>query len=277
MLYFHGGPGFSSLPEKSLLVPAFQAEGLALVTWDEPSNQRPNSPRFKSDNAFQNYLDEAEVFLSHYYGLPLTLIGHSYGAHPVAIWQIGIPLRSRRLSMLALRFALSPADANIFKIAIADFKKEGDPRATALEEISCKLTGKFDANTLSGYEIAAADPALFTHYWVNKTRMMQFLPLYQGPDALDLNAFVGIRMSHAPIEVKLSAIPTVAIFGKQDRVISNSHELAVLRDRCSDLTTYEFKESGHYPHIEETARFIEVVRNEIGRKASPFVDLALQT
>lgn len=84
ILYFHGGPGLNSNPEKNLLLSRFKKRGFDPKFYNEPSLLRPNGPPFKEDKAFQNYLDCAEEFLlQHYNKTPLILIGHSFGAHPV--------------------------------------------------------------------------------------------------------------------------------------------------------------------------------------------------
>src|SRR4051812_27431621 len=115
LLYFHGGPGFNSNPEKELLLDRFSREGLRLFLWNEPSSLRPGGPTFQAANAFQNYLDRAEeFFLAHSANEPVVVIGHSFGSHAL-VHLAALHAEKIRLAVaIDSDLALEQADMNMF-------------------------------------------------------------------------------------------------------------------------------------------------------------------
>ncbi len=265
ILYYHGGPGFNSNPEKNVLLNRLRESGIELLLWNEPSLLRPQGQTFKAQNAFQNYLECAEQFLlANYSGEPIVLMGHSFGANPVCYLTQRHPEKLARVIIISSDLSPADADRNIFQFTMMDFQEFKDERSLELENILANYTGKFDANTENGFALAAQNPRLFNYYWMNKERMGSFLSFYAEPGfGVDLDSFFGVRRSFFASNLKNSSVPALAIFGKHDIVISQEKELSLLRQGFSSLEVLQFEESAHYPHIEETDRFLAILTHEL--------------
>ena len=257
-LYFHGGPGFSSNPEKQLLQGACARADVDLRLWNEPSAQRPAGPPFRAVRAFENYLEQAERFLlENCGGGQVALVGHSFGAHPVRHLAAKHPEKLAKVLYVCPALSLGDSDKNIFGIGLRDFESHGDDRHRQLQRVLDQHTGKFDANTLAGFQLVAQNPRLFDYYWHDRARMTEFFQHNQGPEhGLDLGGFVAVRSSTFEVGADGSSVPAAVIFGALDVVVSKAAELAIARRGHRQLKVLDFEQSAHYPQIEETDRFI---------------------
>ncbi|MHB8873593.1 MAG: alpha/beta fold hydrolase [Myxococcaceae bacterium] len=265
VLYFHGGPGFSSNPEKQLLADPFARAGFTLKLWNEPSKERPAGPPFRSERAFENYLDHAERFLlENCAGERVVLLGHSFGAHPVRYLAARHPEKLAKVIYVCPDLSVSDGDKNIFAIGIRDFAKHGDDRHKQVQEVLAQYTGAFDGNTLKGFQLVAQNPRLFDYYWHDRERMAEFFRHNQGPEhGLNIEAFVAVRSSLSEAGGQDSPVPAAVVFGAHDIVVSKAAELAILRRGHRKLTVHDFEGSAHYPHVEETGRFLRMLADEV--------------
>lgn len=265
LLYFHGGPGFNSNPEKNLLQAEFERVGMQVKFWNEPSTQRPEEYVFMDVNAFQHYLNSAEDFLiRNYQNSPLVLIGHSFGCHCLLYLSVKHPEKMKTLFFISPDLSLMDTDLNLFKLITGDYKKNNDEKALNLEEVTRNYTGEFDENTEKGYMICIENPRLFNYYWFNQERMKEFIQYYSVPGfGIDIDGFLKVRRSLFNIPANHSAIPAITLFGKNESIISPHKEKLILKNCYSNFSIYEFENSAHYPHIEETEKFIEFIKSQI--------------
>jgi hypothetical protein len=85
ILFYHGGPGLNGNPERKILAPLYQQQGIELCVWDEPSTLRAAENSQYLPVTFEHYLNSASDFLlQHYAGEPLTIMGHSFGTSAIA-------------------------------------------------------------------------------------------------------------------------------------------------------------------------------------------------
>jgi pimeloyl-ACP methyl ester carboxylesterase len=260
-LFFHGGPGFSSNPEKHLLQDVCARAGVDLRLWNEPSAQRPAGPSFRAERAFENYLEQAEQFLLENSGNePVALVGHSFGAHPVRHLAAKYAAKVAKAVYVCPGLSLSDIDENIFAVAQRDFADHGDDRHLQLRDVLEQHTGKFDDNTLTGFGLASQNPRLFEYYWHDRARMAEYFRYNQGPEyGLDIGAFMAVRSSTYDVGEGDSPVPAEVILGAHDVIASKPAELALLREGHRQVTVHDFEGSGHYAHIEEPARFVRVL------------------
>jgi pimeloyl-ACP methyl ester carboxylesterase len=267
IIYFHGGPGFNGNPERNTLLSAFQAAGLDLRVWDEPSLQRPKGPTFQEADAFKNYLDRASDFLlENYDGAPVVLIGHSFGAFPVCHLSKRHPDKIFNAIIISSDLGLPVTDKNTFTFTMLDFKEHEDPLYLELQKVLERYTGCFDKNTEQGFNLIVQNPRLFDYYWFNKERMRSFVPHYSGPEfSIDVPALMAVRRSLLGLDDGLSPVPALALFGRHDIVVTKDVEVSILREHFSTLNVEELSESAHYPQVEELERVIQIVQREIGK------------
>src|SRR4051794_19835134 len=123
-LYFHGGPGLNSNPEKHLIGPDLARAGFDVVYWNEPSTFRPGGAPFQPSGAYENYLHQAELFFLEQSGeCPVLLIGHSFGAHAVAHLGERYPEKTAGLIYISPDLSIQDADLNMFRFIQQDFQR----------------------------------------------------------------------------------------------------------------------------------------------------------
>ncbi len=268
-LFFHGGPGFNSNPERNLLSNRYKVAGIEILFWDEPSKLRLAGHKFVEENAFQNYLNSAELFLlANYSGEKLLIICHSFGANVVTYLSKKHPDKIAKIFFFSSDLLPAKADLNIFKFTRDDYKKNGDDRHLALSEVIKNYTATFDENSQRGFQLVSANPNFFTYYWYNKSVMMDFLTLYTPPDyALDVEAFMLVRQSLFQTAIKKSKIPAIAIYGSEDAVICKKSEIEALKESYANLQIFEIPQTGHYPHIESFDQCLKIITGEVARES----------
>jgi len=226
--------------------------------------KRGGGPVFQAEDAFGNYLRSAEAHFLPLAMEPVTVIGHSFGSHVVDYLCARHPDRARLAVFIAPALSLQHCDANMLSIVRDDFRREGDPRAEELDEVLDAYTGRFDDNTVRGMRLLLENPRLFSYYWRDHDRMAAYLPCFEEPRyGIDLDSFFRVRESHRMTPHHRSSVPALAVVGAHDRIISADAEFEMLRSRYAHLTVETFGVSAHYPHIEETGRFLDLLGDSI--------------
>lgn len=266
-LYFHGGPGMNSLGEQALLGPAFRALEKEIHFWSEP---RSSETSFNPQQAFTGWMESARSFLEHaarQHGGPVHVLAHSFAAQGLCRIAFAQPELFQSLTLIA---PVLDADAwlrNVLRIAADDFDKIAPSKANDITEALGASTSCFDGPMQSAFMIAAQDAVLFTNYWCNADRMNQFFDVWQKNAAgLDANAFFSVlgEFAQSPIFEQRRhdfKAPVRVILGKHDRVSTAKLEVGACHRLYGDLTVHYFDESAHFPHLEETDRFLEVLGN----------------
>lgn len=259
ILYFHSGPGLNSNPEKNLLTDKFKAKGYELKCWNEPSALRPDE--FVTGKGYTDYLNSAEAFLlKHYTGEHLCIIAHSFSANIACYFAQKHPDKLKHIVFVTPNLSPATTDLNTFKFIMADYRANNNSKADDLATIIENYTGNFDDNTLNGFLLAGQNPRLFDHYWHNNEVKPLFLSYFTSPEyVLDLEGYLDIRKTWFATSLSGSKIPATVVLGKYDMVISKEVEKRVLERYFDNLTAVEFKASAHYPHAEETDKFLKIL------------------
>lgn len=224
------------------------------------------------DQAFAQYLKSAEdFFLQAYTGTPMFVVAHSFGAQAVNFILQHHSDKIAKVILISPCFSLSHLDQNLFNLAKFDFREAGDIRADQLEQILKNYSGRFDDNTRLGFMTASQSPRFFDYYWFNKTEMGPFLQGFADPGfSVDVEGFLAVRSSWFDVPSVASSIPVVAVFGQHDVVVSNEVEKHLLKQRFLNLKIHTFEKSAHYPHVEELAQMMALMKNELAlSKLSP--------
>ncbi len=273
LIYFHGGPGLNSNPEKNILKKLYASYGVNLILWNEPSIQRNDNLLDRSSNAFISYLESAEAFfLSKISELNTSvgIIGHSFGSYPLCYLANKYPKLITQLFIISSDLALPFADINMMTISVNDFEKLEDyTKAEELKEVLKYYSGSFDTNTKKGFELLLQNPNLFNNYWNDKNAMQEFLGFYTEPDfAIDINNFFNVRkgLFWGHITLKNNPLPITAFFGKHDKIISENDEIKILTQFFSNLKIVRLDQSAHYSHIEEKEKVLAFMIEALGRQ-----------
>ncbi|MBL6992266.1 MAG: alpha/beta hydrolase [Bacteriovoracaceae bacterium] len=263
-IYFHGGPGFNSMPEKTLLTPDFEQIGLNVIFWNEPSSQRAQGPEFFEVNAYINWLYHAEqTLLSAFdkYG-PQVIICHSFGANAAHHLAIKYPHLIKALIYICSCLEPYQADKNLFHFTALDYIEHGDTKSgkTLLERLD-KHSDNFDENALQAFLLLLQNPRYINYYWVDKSKMGSYYRLLMNEYQFDLQSFIKVRASFfKTMRTDKINTPTLSIYGTEDIVISRNLEEAVIKKNYSNYIFEVLGECGHYPHYEDTYGFFNVVQ-----------------
>jgi pimeloyl-ACP methyl ester carboxylesterase len=164
ILFFHGGPGLNSNPENKLLRDRFAQNEIDLICWNEPSALRVDGPTPNREHAYGGFLSSAEDFLlAHYDSKPLTLMAHSFGAHPACFLAKKHPDKIAKIIFISTDIGLPVTDRNMFTFSMLDFKEHGDALHLELQKVLDRYTGKFDLNAEKGFELFVQNPRWFDY------------------------------------------------------------------------------------------------------------------
>lgn len=264
ILFFHGGPGLNSNPEKQLLTQPLKNAGFEFLAWNEPSRLRPDNYPFNPENAVQNYFQSAEeFFLSQYNGEPLIIAGHSFGANAITHLHNEYPDKIKMMVYIAPVHLMSHLDKNVFRFILADYQLYNDTKTAEMQHVFDKLTHHYNNNTEKGWRLVFENPRLLEYYWVDKSIMHNYLQYFAPPQfQIDTEGFFSLRLLWKGILLKESNKPAIVVLGGRDVTSSNNSELLVL-NKLSNLESHIFSFSAHYPHIEETEKLINVLQAAI--------------
>ncbi|GAA4318373.1 alpha/beta hydrolase [Compostibacter hankyongensis] len=266
LLFYHGGPGLNSNPERNMLAPLYKRHGLDLRVWNAPSALRNTLPAgFKGDR-FEQLLQDAESFLlEHYQGKPLFVLGHSMGGQVVA-WLLQKHAEKIKIAfMSAPCFRVFSADRNIFSLMERDcVLNNDDVGAEKMRSVIRNLSGSFDDNNISGWQFLLSNPGIFNHYWHHRDRQVSYFSHFVSPEyIMDVDGFFETRKDFIDVEVAPSSVKTIVFFGLQDAVVNLDEARATIHDNFSDLKVYKMPYSAHYPHIEEMNEVLNIIRETI--------------
>ncbi|TZF83012.1 alpha/beta hydrolase [Pedobacter sp. BS3] len=264
IIFYHGGPGMNGNPERHLLTEPLKKAGFELLCWDEPSSLRPGGYPFEPEKAFENYrLSAAEFLNSHASNEdPAIVIIYCFSSYIINHLIATHAERIKLLCIISPDFHIEKSERSIFNNLLNEFRLHQETgKASQMEEIIANYSGKYDANTEKGWELAASCPYLFNFYWHDEQLMQQYLQYYQDEYSIDPESFFNVRAQISEPAFKTD-IPAVVIYGKHDRIISIPDEIKAIHEYLSNVEIVELEHAGHYPHIEETDKVISVIKRK---------------
>jgi pimeloyl-ACP methyl ester carboxylesterase len=266
VLYFHGGPGLNSNPEKHLLKPLYNRNNIDLKFFEEPSLKRPAGPIFKSENAYENYLVHAEKFLmEHFNGEQLDLVCHSFGSHICRHLGFKHSDKIRQIFFINSALDLPGTDKNVFNFVSNDYKNHNEfENAEKLKNYALKIGTTFDEFSIKGWLLVSENPRFMHYYWTDKSMMRDFVQYFSPPQyEIDPEAFILTRQSWFEPEVSETAIKVHTIFGLNDIVVNKDKEIEILKNNYSNVTVIFIEDCGHYPHIEKSDSVLRIIADKI--------------
>lgn len=266
-LFAHGGPGGNSVLESRVLAPLFGARKRQIRFWNEPSRQRPEGGPFRPETAYEDWIASLERKIGELYAElgPITLIAHSYAVGPSLLIIERHPEWVSRLVSITPALDFYAVGLRILGLARGDLAVSAPKASATIAEGIAETKVFFDVPFTRALEAAAGDEQLFSHYWANKTCMQAWFEVVSTPGSVfDLESFFSVclgtsrhalpRLPKTPLTV-----PAVVLFGKHDPVVEQAREAALAERVFRNFQIIQFSGSGHYPHIEEAERFVELI------------------
>jgi proline iminopeptidase len=256
VVLIHGGPGFTSDYLADDLVP--MARNHALFVYDQRGIGKSTLVSDSTGLAAQRYVEDLEAIRQHLALEQLTLLGHSWGAAPAALYAMQYPQRVRRMILVGtIPFRGSELTAAFQKLA-ADRDSVTRRRMTELSRIrqsnpsdltACHeyyrlwFTPFFAARSAQSSmkgDVCAGSPASLN----NKSRVNRFT----FPSLGDWDWTTSLRNVTAP---------TLIIHGELDPLpIESARKWAAVLPNARLL---ELKGIGHFPYVEAPVAFFAAV------------------
>ncbi len=261
ILHIHGGPGLNANPERHLLLPRFEARGLELALFEEPSAQRPDGPAVDPADAFAAYMQAARDFLRSQAGAgPVVVVGHSFGAIAAVLLSAEMPGLVKALVTLGAALDQATATRRLLRLAASHCAEPA--RAQSLNAHAENLQTQFDENAQQGLMLATEDTGFMQSYWCDPALGQAYLQHYTAPRyELDAEAFMAVRSSLNWTMPAGCQVPVTAIHGARDPLVPAVDAVPLLRRSFEQVEAVEFAGSAHYPHIEETDRFLNLLED----------------
>lgn len=264
-VFLHGGPGFNSFAEQAMLGPLFQSRGHEVAFWNEPSGLRPDGDPFAATGAFGRWFASAEqLVLRSTASAPVHLIAHSITAHAA------MEIARRHARLLSSLVLVTPgADAfvtycSVLRLAQEDLAETKPEVASAIAETLALTRVVMDDAMREGMWNVLNDERLFTHYWADRHQMQAAMAARARPEAqFDVDSFFAVlgewqqgaaRLSSVPI-----TLPTLALFGADDRVTAADEQRAALRAAAPAARIEVVDHCSHYLHLDRPQDFVDRV------------------
>ncbi len=266
LLFFHGGPGLNSNPEQHMLTEIYKNKGIEFKGWNEPSTLRGSFDNDFANTRFKQLLDSAEKFLlKNYNGKAVYLMGHSMGCQTIIELLRKHNDKIKAIFMSSPSFHIYEADKNIFTFIQEDYDNHNDKiNSEKLKKIILNISGKFDNNTIKGWETVLENPRALDYYWCNRDTQLKYYKHFISPEfSLDIEGFLEVRKSFTDVELFISDKKVIVFYSEKDSIVLAKKESATIKKYFSNLTTYNMEKSVHYPHIEEAEKVLDIIINEI--------------
>jgi pimeloyl-ACP methyl ester carboxylesterase len=265
-LFLHGGPGFNSFSEKALLTDAFAHLNSTIEFWNEPSELRPKGEPFIEKAAFPNWYGSiARALMSCRERNQRThVLAHSYSVHGVVRVLEDYSDVVSGLTLISPALNIYDAYKNMARVG-RNLYRESDPeKARQIDSELSLSTTFFDIHLVNSMLLAAGNPALFSQYWENHSRMQEAHEAAKAPEAqMDMRSFIAVNkgLAEQSREPKMLSFDgrVQIIFGEKDAVVLSHQEIPFLEKTFKNRDVHFFSESRHYAHLEETERFARLV------------------
>jgi proline iminopeptidase len=249
VVVMHGGLGLDHTYFRPWLDPLGKKR--TLVYYDHRGNGRSARPASLDDVDHATWADDADALRAALGHEKIVLFGHSYG------------------SFLALEYALRHAD-RLAGLVLVGCAPKFDYTDVVMGNAAQRATPEQLAALQGGLSAPAADDAAYARIW------RSIAPLYfhrfdaavwQRMDeatrysAAAFNAGMFRCLPAFDVLSRLAGIrvPTLVVTGRHDWITPVEQGGARIQRSMPDAKLVVFEESGHYPFIEEPARFLDVV------------------
>jgi pimeloyl-ACP methyl ester carboxylesterase len=265
-VFLHGGPGFNSFAERTMLGPLFETAGLKVSFWDEPSRLRPEGDRFEVDMAFDRWLASAIGFVRRSSASgPVHLITHSSTVHA------GIHIAREHPERVASLVLVAPSADNfttfktVLRIARDDLAASAPHLAETIASSLARTRTVMDDAMREGMLAAVQDERLFTHYFVNQEQLRQSAAVWSRQESqFDLESFLAVlsdfrRRGASLLEGPPVRTPALALFGTADPITPMAEHLSTLQRAVTDLRVELIEGVSHCLHLDWPQHFVDRV------------------
>lgn len=256
VVLIHGGPGFTSDYLADDLTP--MARNHSLLVYDQRGIGRSTLVSDSTGLAAQRYVEDLEAIRKHLGLEKLTLLGHSWGAAPAALYAMQYPERVRRMILVgtipAERSGLGRAfqvmaaardSATLRRMAELSRIRQANPddRAACREYYQLWFTPFFGASEAASRmkgNVCAGSPESLK----NKQNVDRF-------------TFASLGNWDWTMSLSRAAVPTLIIHGELDPLpIEDARKWAAAMPNARLL---ELKGIGHFPYVEAPEVFFAAV------------------
>lgn len=269
LFFVHGGPGSNGQLERVQLAALLSENDLSCDFFDEPSNLRPDGPRFQHQKAYTHWLKALQERMS--VAQPRLAVGMSFGGLALLHLIAKFPELAEGLDavvMVAPTLDLAAAFRRMMDISERDFMA-GTPEQVnmgkKLAKLKVQTRSLWDEPTREALGLVYQNPSLLAHYtkipamqkaWVDAIST----PSY-GMDPESQNAVISDLAQNPPSPRALS-IKVHVIFGSEDPVFDQNRVSDVLRAYSVLNPSMEcYDRSGHFPHLEQRERFVQSLKS----------------
>ena len=278
LLFLHGGPGFPEMPFSY-----FDSQELEnhfiVVNWDQRGSGKSNFPDFPYETLTLEQLrsdtKELVTLLRNEYSKDkIYLLGHSWGSilglYTVANYPedfyayigMGQVINSNEGELISYQYALTKAKEAMDTVSINQLNSIGLPPYEGYQSTSIErnILGKY--NGVFGGELNYPELIRLINQSPDYTQeeKQNFLPVFIQVNNLMWKQVTTIDLTG----IKKIEVPVYLFLGKHD--YSVPFELAVRYFNKLDAPYKEiiwFENSGHYPNLEETKKYQDVLINEV--------------
>lgn len=256
IVLIHGGPGFTSDYLADDI--ARMAQDRALFVYDQRGIGKSTLVSDSSELAAQRYVEDLEAIRKHLRLEKLTLLGHSWGAAPAAMYAMQYPQRVRRMILVGtIPLRGSELTAAFQKLAagrdsvtrrrmteLSQIRQSNPSDLTACQEYYRLWFTPFFAarsapNSMKG-DVCAGSPASLS----NKSNVNRF-------------TFASLGDWDWTMSLRTVTAPTLIIHGELDPLpIESARKWAAALPNARLL---ELKGIGHFPYVEAPDRFFAAV------------------
>jgi pimeloyl-ACP methyl ester carboxylesterase len=256
IIFLHGGPGFNSRAEETVLGARFSRNSQKAIFWNEPWEKTPS---FSSQlSSIQSCVENEAVKTG-----PVHLIAHSFATHATLRIANHSPELISEMTLVTPTPDLNGVYRAVISIAISDFEKTDAKIHEELKSLLMESQSFFDSAMIKAFELVANDPMLFLNYFNNRSALDAFLDIWTKeklrPNADSFFPVLNEIKSLPALEPLRFSIPVKMVFGRHDRVCRVAEQAPAMKRLVPHAELIEFEMSAHFPHLEEVERFFTLL------------------
>jgi proline iminopeptidase len=249
VLTMHGGLGLDHTYLRPWLDPL--GERATLVYYDHRGNGRSSRPPSLDDVDHGTWADDADALRSSLGHDRVVLLGHSYGSFLALEYAVRYP---QRLAGLVLVGATPRFDYP--EVVMANAARRGTPEQLAALQAGLSAPAADDASYARVWRTIA--PLYFQRFDADVWRRIEETTRFSAA-AFNAGMFRCLPRFDVLGGLGELRVPTLVLTGRHDWITPVEQGGGRIERSMPDAKLVVFEESGHYPFIEEPARFIEVV------------------
>jgi proline iminopeptidase len=258
VLLMHGGLGLDHTTLRPWLDPL--SDACQLIYYDHLANGRSryDGPAERLDHAL--WVETADALREELGYEKVVLFGHSYGGILALEYALRHP---DRVGALIISNAGAVFD---YPEAVMDNAKRKAPDDATFEAVVEALSGPVSDDAGAGEVFRRIHPLYFHDYDPTRHDAVLEDVQFRAP-ALNRSTFACLPAFDVTDRLGEIAVPTLVLSGSDDWIMPVEHAGDRLATGIPDAEHVVFEGSGHWPFVEETDRYLKVVREWLERVA----------